>query len=520
MSDALDQLERSILLSNADLSLKPQSTFDRHPRVYQYTLACLALLGYAFIFGLPVIAVFLATLVPDQIINAIDYLGVSLIFLEIAIALMAASLSITLFQLKVALPAGRPVTVDDSPKLFALIKELNKEYSSHKLQPKIHHIKLSQHFEIKIIRTPRNGFPMLFTNTLIIGLPLLQTHSPKHLKTLISREIIHLSGARSRLCSWLFFVNSYWQQYTTALKKHVRIPNLLLLLFFAWYAPLYKLMSKGTDALEHYFIDKKITEKLGDKIFTETLVQNFISEKFLKEIFWPQLNNKAYRHKSPPYLPYSSIEKIISSELDDYTRQSWLDNALCDKKQFSLKLSILNRLHNLNITHPALPINYNTSAANYFLHDSLSTLITQMNRVWASSNKHDWQKKFRKGQSELTELKELGVQAEQGLLSDERMQVYLKLIKRYVTEKETLSLYRKILKFETKDPRISFEIGSLLLENLEGDGVSALEKSIQIDPDYTLKVCQFLTRYYTRIGDHRAAQSCRRRALAHQVEAS
>lgn len=518
MSDALDQLERSILLSNTDASLQPQALFSRYPRTYLYCLACLALLGYAFIFGLPVITLILASLVPGQMINATDYLGVSLTLLEIAIALFTASLSIALYQLKIALPAGRPITDEDSPKLFALISELNKEFSSGKLQPVIQHIKLTQNYEIKVVRTPRNGFPLLFTNTLIIGLPLLQTHSPKHLKVLISREIIHLSGARTRLTSWLSHTSHYWSQYAAALKKQGRTPSFLLLLFFAWYAPLYKLMSKGALVLECYFIDLNLSNIIGKQGFSQCLAQTFISEKFLKDIFWPQLNNKAYRHKSPPYLPYSSIESLINEKLDNFTRQSWLDNTLSDKKQFAIKLSLLSRFHNLNIDHPTLPVTYKTSAAHYFLHNSLKALITQMNRVWASSSKFDWKKKFLKGQSELAELSELGAQADQGILSDDRMQDYMKLIQRYMPENESMDLLRKILEFDTQDPRISFEIGTFLLEHLESDGVDALEQTLKIDAAYTLNVCHLLTRYYTRIGDNRSAQSSRRRALAYQVD--
>lgn len=518
MSDALDQLERSILLSNTDASQQPQTLFDRHPRVYQYSLACLALLGYSFIFGLPVVTLLIASLVPEQMIDTSNYLGVSLILLEIATALLTASLSIALFQLKISLPSGRPITAEDSPKLFALIHELNLTHSGRRFQPKIQQIKLSQNFEIKIVRTPRNGFPLFFTNTLIIGLPLLQTHSPKHIKILILRQIVHLSGARSRLSSWLCYASSYWSQYSIALKKQGRTPSFLLLLFFAWYAPLYKLMAKGTRSLECYFIDKHLSKTLGKQSFAETLVQTFFAEKFLKDIFWPQLNNKAYRHKSPPYLPYSNIEKILVDKLDDFTRQSWLDNALSDKKQLAIKLSLLSRLHNLQINHPTLPSSYSMSAANYFLSDSLKTLITQMNRVWASSSKFDWKKKFLKGQSELAELKELGIQADQGILSDDRMQEYMKFIQRYMSDDESMALYRKILKFDTQDPRISFKIGSYLLEHLKSDGVDALEKTLKIDSSFTLTVCQILTRYYTRIGDNRAAQSCRRRALAYQVD--
>lgn len=517
MSDALDQLERSILLNKADTNLQQASIFDRHPRLYLYSLGCLALIGYAFIFALPVVALYLTTLIPDQIINASDYMSVSVIFLEIAIVLIAASLSIALFQLKVPLPSGRPLEKAEAPKLFALIKELSIEFANHRFYPKIDQIKISQHFEIKTVRTPRNGFPILFTNTLIIGLPLLQSHSPKHLKTLIAREITHLSGARIRLSSWICFVDSYWQQYSMTLKKEVKAANILLLLFFAWYSPLFKLLAHGTKILENYFVDNETANKLGKKNLSDAIIQSHISKKFLNSSFWPHLNDKAYRHKRPPYLPYSSFERNLYSKLDGYTRQSWLDAALCEHDEDSSTLSLSSRLQKLNINSPVLPANYQVSAARFFLSSTLKTLINQMDRLWVSGIKFNWQQKFRKGQSELTELRELGIQAEQGLLSSDRIWEYIQLIKRYMDEQESVTLYRKILNYDLQDARISYEIGRTLLEQMESEGVEALEKTMKTDSEYTVMACQILTRYYTRIGDNRSAQSCRRRALAHQV---
>lgn len=517
MSDALHQLERSILHNQVDTTTHHQSIFDRQPRVYKFTLFCLALPGYAFIFGLPVSAILTTTLIPQQIINTNDYVGVSIILLQIAFVLLATSLSITLFQLKPALPSGRPLNPDESPKLFSLINELNQQLSNGKLQPHIHQVKISQHYEIKTIRTPRNGFPILFTNTLILGLPLLQSHSPKHLKTLISREIIQLSGTHSRISSGLNFAGSYWSQYCTALKKKTSTPNILLLFFFAWYTPLYKLISKGAVILENRHADSEVARQLGTQTLSDTLIQGFISDKFIHDVYWPHLNDKAYRHKKPPYLPYTSLERNIKSKLDDYTRQSWLDAATISTDDNYHYLSLLSRLKKLQVNTPSLPPGYKISAAQYFLPDILKTLITQMDRLWFAGSKFSWQKRYLKGQSELTELRELGIQAEQGLLSNDRIWDYIQLIKRYKTELEATELYKKILQYDTDDIRISFEIGRTLLENMNNDGIAALENTIQLDEGYTLMACQIMTRYYSRTGDNRSAQSCRRRALAHQV---
>ncbi len=517
MNNALDRLERNIL-SNDELSIEhPESIAHRHPGAYQFVLCCLSIAGYTFIFSLPVTVVLLLAFIPNQIISAADFISVSVIFIEIAITLIAASLSATLFQLKIQLPPGRPVNANEAPKLFALIDELNLTLSPQKLQPKIQQIKISQKFEINIIRTPRNGFPVFFTNTLILGLPLLQCLSPKQFKNLISHEIVHLSGSRSRLSSWLYFTGTYWEQYNFALKKQVKSPNIFLLVFFAWFSPLYHLLAREIEKIECMNVDKLLTEKISAEDLSDALVQHFISHKYLNDSFWPNLNEKAYRHSTPPYMPYSGIERNLKSKLDDITRQSWLDSALFDTFESTNIPSLSHRLKQLGINNPPLPGFLQTSAAKYFLGKALPVLIQQMDKVWEVSNQFVWQKKYAKGQSELTHLNELVIQADQGLLSDERIWEYMQLIKRHNDEQQATIKYREILKLNTRDPRISFEIGRTLLEQMDESGIQALDRTMQLEEGYTVMSCQILTRYYARMGDSRSAQSCRRRALAYQI---
>ncbi|HED36320.1 MAG TPA: hypothetical protein ENJ08_19160 [Gammaproteobacteria bacterium] len=520
MNDVLDRLERNIL-SNDELSTEhPESIAHRHPGAYQFVLCCLTIAGYTFIFSLPVTVVLLAAFIPNQIISAADFISVSVIFIEIAIALIAASLSATLFQLKIPLPPGRPVNADETPKLFSLIDELNLSFSAQKLQPRIQQIKISQRFEIRIIRTPRNGFPVLFTNTLILGLPLLQCLSPKQLKNLVSHKITHLSGSRSRLSSWLYFSGTYWNQYNLALKKQVKSPNIFLLVFFAWFSPLYHLLAREIEKIECMNVDKLLTEKISAEDLSDAFIQQFICHKYLNDSFWPTLNEKAYRHSTPPYMPYSSIERNLKSKLDDITRQSWLDSALFDTSEPANAPSLSHRLKQLKINNPPLPGFLQTSAAEYFLDKALPVLIQQMDKVWEVSNQFSWQKKYVKGQSELSHLNELAIQADQGLLSDERIWEYMQLIKRHNDEQQAIAKYREILKLNTQDPRISFEIGHTLLEHMNKDGIKALERTMQLEEGYTVMSCQILTRFYARTGDSRSAQSCRRRALEYQINAA
>jgi Zn-dependent protease with chaperone function len=519
MNNKLDALERGILSDDSSQNintLTSRSLTDRHPVIYFSLLSVIALIGYVFLISFPLISTYLIITIPQQIIQASNYIDAIIILAEIAIASLSAWISIYLYKLSIKLPGGRPVTNDEEPQLVHLIEKIQSQHNA----PAIHRIRITEKFNIRIIRTPKNGYPFAFTNTLLIGLPLMQSLSPEELNTAIVREISHIKNIYRRTSGWFFFLRQTWCQYRIAHQEKWNPQNIIMRVFFAWYSPLFKMLSQNAARIEELHADS-YTQKYIDKVtLFEMIATAGISEYYLNNNFWPHLYNKAYKHKTPPYLPYASIETNLHTKLDSETAETWLEKSINSNDSHTDIPSLRQRMANLDLKRIMMPAPVMESSAHYYLADTLKTITQQMDKVWQMTHQFDWQQKFKIGEQERIQLRQLQSQVESGALSDIKVWEYILLIKKHINENSALLLYIKILRLQPKDARINFDIGRTLLNNLDELGIKTLETSMEQDPTYTVIACQLITKFFVAIGNSKSAQLYRRKALAYQVEAA
>jgi len=519
MNSKLSALEKNILSDDGPLnidSLKNRSLTDRHPVIYLTILSFAAVLGYIFLLSFPFITTFIAITIPQQIVLASSYVDVFLILAEISIASLSAWICVYLYKLPIKLPGGLPISIDNAPKLIHLIEKIQSQSNS----TKIHRIRITDKYDINIIRTPKNGFPFAFTNTLLIGLPLMQSLSPDELNTAMLREIAHIKNPYKRASSWFFLLRQVWCQYRIAHQSTWKLHNIIMRVFFSWYSPLFKMLSQGAARAEELAVDSYCLKFIDKVTLIEMITINGISEYYLDNYFWPHLYNKAYKHKVPPYLPYTSLETNLHTKLDNEIAESWLEKALTSENNQAEFPNLKQRMANLDLKHIMMPAPVMESSAHYFLEDTLKIVTQQMDKTWLMAHQFDWQQKFKAGEQERIQLSKFQSQVESGYLSDLKTWEYILLIKKYISKNDALLLYIKILKLQPRDARINFDIGRSLLNNMDELGIKALEKSMQQDPSYTVISCQLITKFFVAIGNSKSAQMYRRKALAYQVEAA
>ena len=519
MDSSFDDLEKNILTDNGAHnveSFSSPSLSERHLVVYLLCLSTLSLAGYSFLFFFPAVSVFIAATLPKKIISASNYIDVIFILSEITIASFCGWISFLLYKMKFAKPSGRPITEDEAPQLIKLINSLQQDHNTIK----IHTIKITNKFEIKIIRTPTNGFPILFNNTLLIGLPLLQSLSNTQFKASLLREFAHIQKRLKRPTSWFYFLRQTWGQYKTTYQTSWKLPHAIMRIFFSWYAPVYKLFSQAATRKENLYADTFTLRSIDKITLVDMITVSGISRHYLENHYWPHLYSKAFKHKTPPYLPYASIERNIQSRLDNEISQSWIDQAMHKKQQFTSQPDLRQRLSNLLLNRVLLPSPVMKSAASFYLGDALNVITLQMDKVWLMTHKFDWQQKYIKGLQEQKELAEFGSQILSGSIDDIHAWEYILLVKKYIDVQDQIPLLKHLLKINTQDARIKFDIGRTLITQLDADGIPALESAMIQDSKYTVVACQLITKYCVATGDSKSAQAYRRKALAYQVEAA
>lgn len=519
MDSSLDVLEKSIISDNETDNIgsfnKP-SLSERHRVLYFLILGLFSVIGYSYVFLFPVAALSLSIFLPEEILASSSYLDVFIILCKIIVILFCGWMSVLLFKMKLTKPAGRPLNSGEAPKLVKLIDDLKYEHGTKK----IHAIKIIDQFDIKIIRTPKNGFPLFYTNTLLIGLPLMQCLSSDQFKIALLRELSHLQSRYKRPNSWFYFLRQTWCQYQIAHQSSWKFPHAIMKLFFSWYAPLFNFISRSAARKENLYGDLYTLGSIDKVTLIEMISIAGISQHYLDNNFWPHLYSKAYKHKSPPYLPYSSIEHNIQSRLDNEISQAWIDQSLTNKTNNSSEPNLQQRLANLGLQRILIPAPVMQSAASYYLNDILNIITSQMDKVWLMTHQFNWQQKYKKGQEEQKELAELGSQILSGFINDNKAWEYILLVKKYINEQDQPPLFKQLLKIDTQNARIRYNIGRTLLAHLDAEGISSLESAMEQDPKYTVEACQLITKYCVATGDSKSAQAYRRKALAYQVEAA
>ncbi|MGB5397599.1 MAG: hypothetical protein WBN96_10655 [Gammaproteobacteria bacterium] len=490
------------------------------PPMYAGYLHLLVISGYGFLLMFPTLAVFSLAFLgfiiwQNSPLNWQMHDGLLAAALVLT-CLLAALQSYYILKVKPELPPGRPLKRKDFPVLRARIDELCTTYNS----PALHHVKLTTRFGIEIIRTPHTGFPSRFTNTLLIGLPVMSCMSPLHLKLLLAREIGHLALTRRNYQRRIPYLASVWRQYAALYSEYWNPKTILLRLFFTPFAVLFTNSAYPAIRTESFIKDACMLDITTTTNAAEVIATFAVKRRFLDEQFWPVLNRKAFLEPRPPYMPYSSMDKLLSAALNEATAQVYFEAEVSQPAQLDSELpNLRERLLETGYEEFVMPERKTENAANHFLGDAFRDIQKQLDNVWYLKNKTTWAMRYKRGVEEKSRLKILRDQAAQALLSNTEAREYLLLIEKYIAADKALPLYMEILKTNSLDAHVCYEVGRLLLAADDKKGVDALHMAMDMANELTADCCQHIVNYMAKTGDMKKAQDYRRKILAHQVEA-
>ncbi len=492
---------------------------EASPGLYFFFTWLLAAFAFASLLLFPVVTLaapaFLAYIIANSDISVWRLADWLLAAALLVITLIAGGLTVVLFKVRLPPPPGRELTRQDFKVLLDRIDELALTYRA----PTIDHVRLTTRFEIEIQRTPTNGFPSRYINTLLIGLPVMSCMSPLHLKLLLARQIGHLASTRKSRKHRLIYLRKVWRAYDDYYSVDWRISHLPFRLLFSWFNPFFELTTRAAVRLDQFDKDQYMLEITTPEKAAEAIAMFAVKKHYLEHEFWPQLNNMAFTRAKPAWLPYSSMDKIIDRKLSDINAQLIYEQELNRHPQpGDVYANLRQRLQAFGVEDFVAPERKTETAAAHFLGDSLTAVQKQLDNVWYLRNKSVWSLRYKKGLEEKEQLKLLRKQAAQALLSNEEAKHYLLLLEKYVDRKKALPLYMEILETNALDAGVCYELGRLMLEADYEGGVKALHMAMELDADYTVDCCQHIVKYMANHGDMKQAQKYRRMILAHQVE--
>ena len=352
---------------------------EKYPRISFALSLFIAVVGILFLVMFPFSLIRLPAQLYDTALHAETLKNWIDSAILLILILLSAGFSWAIYKLKFSIPTGLDITLEKFPHLFKLIDELREDFGN----PKIDKIILRDKYEVRIIKTPRSGIPFLNTCTLIIGLPVLQTMSPLYFRALLARKIGQLSTLHTPITTRLYYLNDIWLQFNTSCKHSKNIFAKVLGYFFQLYSSLYQTMLTPLLQKEELEADSYGMDLINDRDMVECLVYEEAVMRFLENKFWPKIYHLAKRSKTPEFLPYSQMTKVVKAGITNDEISEVIQAALSlDINNPGPMPSLRGRLNHLGHSKPLAPKRLSKTAAEYYLGVSLGKIIETFDKRW------------------------------------------------------------------------------------------------------------------------------------------
>lgn len=460
---------------------RPLHTLARRwPRLYLVVAALLAGLGYLYLALFPALSVLLLLDLPDTLTTATGPAEWAMAGAELGVAALAGLIIYHLARIRLSPPGSHLVQADDAPALFQVIEELRVSYRS----PAIHRVCLTSRLGIETVRTPHGGFPLKYTNTLLIGLPVMQSLSPAQFKIALAGKIAQLSFTHNWLTGRIHYLRQVWTQYC-AVSMAGRTPgHLALRAFFSWYAPLFSFVSIPTVRMDECEADNYCLDLFNDQDVLETIFAMEIHKRFLEERFWPAIHNMQQGEKFS-YTPYAGMEKAFCQGMRDADAQRWLSDAYAEHPYTKRTLPPLRERMDAmgHSKYWVPPANRKNAARHFFTGTSLSDAMERMDREWLK--KPVAPQKIHHESSQLEQdrqrLKLLHQKARHTPLNSRETLEYAILAAKCLERRGARALHKMLLAKNSRDAKLNFVVGRFLLSCKDPDGLRALKTAMELD---------------------------------------
>jgi hypothetical protein len=252
-----------------------------YPQFYLGLVLLTALIGYTYILLFPVLAILgILNMYEALTTDVIDWLTVSI---WMVVTIIGTFVSYRIIQVKIAPPTGLKLSEDKAPELFKLLQQLRDHYK----RPEIHSIVITAEYELDIIKTPRWGLPIWSSNTMVIGLPVLQCHSREHFICMAERRIGQFSKRGNPVTNWLYQLRSIWHLLHLTYKKNKTFGTELLRGFFYLFASFYDMVSTIAAKFDELKADGYLMEGHNDEVVREMMTADTIYRWYLQNEYWP-----------------------------------------------------------------------------------------------------------------------------------------------------------------------------------------------------------------------------------------
>ncbi|MDH5326538.1 MAG: hypothetical protein OEZ68_09330 [Gammaproteobacteria bacterium] len=352
----------------------------RFERLYQILSISLAVVGHLFLYSFPLLVLGSLLLILSQ---SLPLSIPAMITIGICLGIMAFGIFISyrIATIKFQTPEGLAIEPGKAQELFQVIAEVEDAYKL----VQVHKLVISDSYNIELLKTPRNGFPYLSHNTLVVGLPLAQTLSPEYFAIAVRRKLIQYSKRHNPIINWVNQLRHVWPLYARAFKKRGAVGDQLIHWFFSGFSRFYEFFTRRCVQLDELHADKGALDMVNAEELLKTIETMLISETFLNSKYWPNVLNAARKNPKAAPPPFNKISEMVRNTLAGMDKSKWLVMHLSKeamKIHKGTKAPFKARMAELGCSSVEEPEVMKQCAAQYYFGENYPKIVMVMNKQW------------------------------------------------------------------------------------------------------------------------------------------
>jgi Peptidase family M48 len=303
------------------------------PEAYRRRVLCFAVLGYAAVFVLALLALaglawLGGLLLQGRVRGWMVWPGLA------CLGLLWATL--TGMRVPFSEPEGERLQPEDAPELFAGLDRIRDKVKG----PALHAVIINGDFNAAIVQQPL-WLGLAHRNYLILGWPMMAALEPRRLYAVIAHEYGHLRGEHGKLSAWIYRSRRAWAGLSERYSEQDSIISLALAGFVRWYFPRFNALSFALARQDEYEADRVSARLFGAELAGQTLQEVAAKGQIYAEDFWRNWWRLARERGDDRPAPHAQMSSMLQHV------------AQPDRAQRALRQA-LRRVADPDDTHPVL----------------------------------------------------------------------------------------------------------------------------------------------------------------------
>ncbi|KPJ95094.1 MAG: hypothetical protein AMJ55_04735 [Gammaproteobacteria bacterium SG8_15] len=352
---------------------------QQYPNTYAALQVLAALVGYVYLLLFPVLLLAGIWTLGSYVVleqasgNAMHFIGWTLI------TGISAMVTIQLTKIKFFSTPGITLDAPMANKLHLLLDKFADETTI----PRIDRIVVTEQLSIDLVKTPTMAIPFWSSNTLVIGLPLMQCLTPEYFECAVIRKLLQYTKRRNCLIKWLHQLRNVWLLYMNVLSKNITLGTLPLAIFFKLYAPLYRDLTTPVAHRNELDADLDTLQFVNDEDLLQTIEAVIVAKIYLDQQYWPKIRKSLKENQDIDIQPYSKLEEMLKQGLTTKNTKRWLDSVF-ESESHRLKAipSLRARMHNIGRARIRIPERLQQTAAQAYLEHDYLKIVDSVNQLW------------------------------------------------------------------------------------------------------------------------------------------